>query len=72
MNDYKYNIGETVVINGQKRIITKRYLDHGVAGGVEVSMLNEPPKKYYCLNKRVKIGNYEFGTVEEREIKCAR
>lgn len=69
MNNYKYNIGEKVVIDNQKRIITNRYLDYGISGGVEISLINDPPKKYYCLDKRVKIGNYEFGTVEEDKIK---
>lgn len=69
MNDYKYNIGEKVVINKQERTITNRYLDYGIFGGVEISLINDPPKKYYCLDKRVKIGNYEFGTVEEDKIK---
>ena len=68
MKEYKYNIGQKVIISGQERIIIKRYLDYGIAGGVEISMVYDPPKKYYSLDKSVRIGNYDFNTVEEKEI----
>ena len=68
MKNYKYNIGERVVIKGQKRTIVKRYLDYGIQGGVEINMTYDPPKKYYQLDEKVKIGNYNFSTIEESEI----
>lgn len=68
MKEYKYNIGQKVIISGQERMIVKRYLDYGIAGGVEISMVYDLPKKYYSLDKSVRIGNYDFNTVEEKEI----